>query len=169
MTFLSLLDLFGVILLGVVGTLSVSGIQSTPPSGTVSELLTLMNLDGKSFQTQVALLAVIAACILITRTILSIFFTRRTLKFFSLRSAQVTIQLVDRLLRTDLSYVQSKPMQETVHSLTTGASALMLGVLSTSVYLLGDFALLVVLSLASPLIRLIIFGMCSWYCLHIWR
>lgn len=147
MTFLSLLDLFGVILLGVVGTLSVSGIQSTPPSGTVSELLVLMNLDGKSFQAQVALLAVIAACTLITRTILSVFFTRRTLKFFSLRSAQVTIQLVDRLLRTDLSYVQSKPMQETVHSLTTGASALMLGVFATSVNLLGDLALLVVLSL----------------------
>jgi ABC-type multidrug transport system fused ATPase/permease subunit len=147
MIFLSLLDLIGVALLGLVGTLSVSGIQSAPPSGTVTDFLSVLNLDGKSFQVQVALLAVIAASALITRTILSVFFTRRTLKFFALRSAQTTISLVDRLLRTDLSYVQSKPTQETIHSVTTGASALMLGVFATSVNLLGDFSLLIVLSL----------------------
>ncbi len=147
MIFLSLLDLIGVALLGLVGTLSVSGIQSAPPSGTVTEFLSLLHLDGFSFQSQVALLAVIAATALITRTILSVFFTRRILKFFSIRSAQTTIGLVDRLLRTDLSYVQSRPTQETIFSLTTGASALMLGVFATSVNLLGDFSLLIVLSL----------------------
>jgi ABC-type multidrug transport system fused ATPase/permease subunit len=147
MILLSLLDLLGVALLGLVGTLSVSGIQSAPPSGTVAEFLILLHLDGFSFQSQVALLAVIAATALITRTILSVFFTRRTLKFFSIRSAQTTIGLVDRLLRTDLSYVQSRPTQETIFSLTTGASALMLGVFATSVNLLGDFSLLIVLSL----------------------
>jgi ABC-type multidrug transport system fused ATPase/permease subunit len=147
MILLSLLDLFGVALLGLVGTLSVSGIQSAPPSGTVSDFLRLLHLDGKSFQVQVALLAIIAAASLITRTILSVFFTRRTLKFFALRSAQTTISLVDRLLRTDLSYIQSKPTQESIHSVTTGASALMLGVFATSVNLLGDFSLLIVLSL----------------------
>ena len=147
MFFLSLLDLVGVALLGLVGTLSVSGIQSAPPSGTVYEFLSLLRLDGFGFQAQVALLAIFAAAALITRTILSVFFTRRTLKFFALRSAQTTISLVDRLLRTDLSYVQSRPSQETIHSLTTGASALMLGVFATSVNLLGDFWLLLVLSL----------------------
>lgn len=147
MIFLSLLDLIGVALLGLVGTLSVSGIQSAPPSGAVTDFLTLLRLDGKSFQVQVALLAVIAASALIIRTILSVFFTRRTLKFFALRSAQTTISLVDRLLRTDLSYVQSRPSQETIYSVTTGASALMLGVFATSVNLLGDFSLLIVLSL----------------------
>ncbi len=147
MIFLSFLDLIGVALLGLVGTLSVSGIQSAPPSGTVTDFLRLLQLDGKSFQIQVALLAVIAASALISRTILSVFFTRRTLKFFALRSAQTTISLVDRLLRTDLSYVQSRPTQETIYSVTTGASALMLGVYATSVNLLGDFSLLIVLSL----------------------
>lgn len=147
MIFLSLLDLIGVALLGLVGTLSVSGIQSAPPSGTVTQFLRLLQLDGFEFQTQVALIAVIAASSLILRTILSVFFTRRTLKFFALRSAQTTIGLVDRLLRTDLSYVQSRPTQETIYSLTTGASALMLGVFATTVNLIGDFSLLVVLSL----------------------
>ena len=145
--FLSLLDLIGVALLGLVGTLSVSGIQSVPPSGTVANFLTLLNMEDLSFQSQVALLALLAALALITRTILSVFFTRRTLKFFALRSAQTTSNLVDRLLRTNLGYIQSKPIQETIHSLTTGSSALMLGVFATSINLLGDFSLLVVLSL----------------------
>ena len=145
--FLSLLDLIGVALLGLVGTLSVSGIQSVPPSGTVANFLTLLNMEDLSFQSQVAILALLAALALITRTILSVFFTRRTLKFFALRSAQTTSNLVDRLLRTNLGYIQSKPIQETIHSLTTGSSALMLGVFATSINLLGDFSLLVVLSL----------------------
>jgi len=145
--FLSLLDLIGVALLGLVGTLSVSGIQSVPPSGTVANFLILLHMEDLSFQSQVAILALLAALALITRTILSVFFTRRTLKFFALRSAQTTSNLVDRLLRTNLGYIQSKPIQETIHSLTTGSSALMLGVFATSINLLGDFSLLVVLSL----------------------
>lgn len=145
--FLSLLDLIGVALLGLVGTLSVSGIQSVPPTGTVANFLTLLRVEDLSFQTQVALLALLAAFALITRTVLSVFFTRRTLKFFALRSAQTTSNLVDRLLSTNLGYIQSKPIQETIHSLTTGSSALMLGVFATSINLLGDFSLLIVLSL----------------------
>ena len=78
MIFFSLLDLIGVALLGLVGTLSVSGIQSTPPSGAVAEFLNLLRIADYNFQTQVALLALSAAFALITRTILSIFFTRRT-------------------------------------------------------------------------------------------
>jgi ABC-type multidrug transport system fused ATPase/permease subunit len=147
MIFLSLLDLIGVALLGLVGTLSVSGIQSVPPSGTVANFLTLLRMEDFSFQSQVALLALTAAFALITRTVLSVFFTRRTLKFFALRAAQTTSNLVDRLLSTDLSYIQSKPIQETIYSLTTGSSALMLGVFATSINLLGDFSLLIVLSI----------------------
>jgi ABC-type multidrug transport system fused ATPase/permease subunit len=145
--FLSLLDLIGVALLGLVGTLSVSGIQSVPPSGTVANFLTLLHMEDLSFQSQVAILALLSALALITRTILSVIFTRRTLKFFALRSAQTTSNLVDRLLSTNLGYIQSKPIQETIHSLTTGSSALMLGVFATSINLLGDFSLLVILSL----------------------
>jgi ATP-binding cassette subfamily C protein len=147
MVFLSLLDLFGVALLGLVGTLSVSGIQSVAPSSAVSRILAIFGLETYSFQTQVALLATMAAIALITRTILSVFFTRRTLKFFAIRAASTTVNLVDRLLSTDLSYIQSKPSQQTVHSLTTGSSALMLGVFATSINLIGDVSLLVVLSL----------------------
>ena len=147
MVFLSLLDLFGVALLGLVGTLSVSGIQSVAPSSAVSRILAIFGLETFSFQTQVALLATMAAIALITRTILSVFFTRRTLKFFAIRAASTTVNLVDRLLRTDLSYIQSKPSQQSVHSLTTGSSALMLGVFATSINLIGDVSLLVVLSL----------------------
>ena len=143
---LSLLDLLGVALLGLVGTLSISGIQSVPPTGTVLNLLSLFRISEVSFQTQVAILAVLAAVILLVRTVLSVFFTKRILKFFALRAANTTIDLIDRLLRTDLNYIQSKPIQETIHSLTTGASALMLGVFATSINLIGDVSLLVVLS-----------------------
>ena len=77
---LGFLDLLGVAILGVVGALSVTGIQSLEPGNTVGFIIRSLGLSNFSFQQQVAFLAVGAASILILRTILSIIITRKTLK-----------------------------------------------------------------------------------------
>jgi ATP-binding cassette subfamily C protein len=51
--FLSFLDLAGVALVGVLGSLSVRGVQSKEPGNRVGAVLEFMNLDGQSLQFQV--------------------------------------------------------------------------------------------------------------------
>jgi ABC-type multidrug transport system fused ATPase/permease subunit len=144
---MGLLDLLGVALLGLVGTLTISGIQSSQPSPQINSYLQLIRLDSFEFQEQVAILGLSAALILIGRTLFSIYITRRTLHFFSQKSAKLSSLLIDKLLKQNLTYISKRTSQETIYSLTTGTNALLMGVMATAVTLIGDIALVVILGI----------------------
>lgn len=78
---LAFLDLIGVALLGVVGSLSAVGLQKSNPGERVSAILNLLGLQGLSLDAQIGLLGLIAVFLLITRTILTIYLTRKSLFF----------------------------------------------------------------------------------------
>jgi ATP-binding cassette, subfamily B, bacterial PglK len=143
---MSILDLIGIALIGVIGALTVSGVQSQQPSNRVNGVLESLHLEGFQFQTQVAILGLTAAVFLVGRTILSMVFTRRTLLFLSLRGALISSSLIANLLRQPLLRIQEKTHQETLYAVTTGVNAIVLGVLATSVTLVADIALLVVIA-----------------------
>ena len=150
---LGFLDLLGVAILGVVGALSVTGIQSLEPGNTVGFIIRSLGLSNFSFQQQVAFLAVGAASILILRTILSIIIARKTYYFLSRRSALITANLFSRLLSQSLLKVQEKSTQENLYRLTVGVSSLTLIVLGTFIALVADVSLTLVM-----LIGLLIFN-----------
>ena len=157
--FMGLIDLLGVALIGVLGALAVSGVQSTAPSSKVATFLQLLNLDGLVFQTQAAILGTSAAVILISRTLISVIFTRRTLFFLSRRGAILTTNLVSKLLSEPLIRIQQNTSQDLVFSLTTGVNAITLGILGTGVILISDLSLLLVMGVGlfavDPLIAFI--------------
>ena len=72
-TFLGLLDLVGVILLGLLGAISVGGVQSRTPSSQFYSILQALNISHLGFQTQAAILGLSAAFLLVFRTVVSIF------------------------------------------------------------------------------------------------
>lgn len=162
---LGFLDLLGVAILGVVGALSVTGIQSLEPGNTVGFIIRSLGLSNFSFQQQVAFLAVGAASILILRTILSIIIARKTYYFLSRRSALITANLFSRLLSQSLLKVQEKSTQENLYRLTVGVSSLTLIVLGTFIALVADVSLTLIvftgLLIFNPLIAmqtLVFFG-----------
>ena len=53
---LGFLDLVGVAIIGVIGSLAVNGIQSRAPGTRIAEILEFLGLEGFTFQTQVAIL-----------------------------------------------------------------------------------------------------------------
>jgi ABC-type multidrug transport system fused ATPase/permease subunit len=145
---LNILDLAGVVIFGVLGTLAVTGVQSQNPSGRVSSILRIFRIEDLSFQNQVAVLALIATAFLILRTLLSMFFTKKSLKFLSLRGAHLSGDLVDKYLRKDLLQVQQRNSQETLFALTVGATAVTVGVLGSFVMLISDLSLIFILTSA---------------------
>jgi len=82
---------------------------------------------------------------LVGRTVLSIFFTMRILFFLSRRGAQVSAELVAKLLSQSLLTIQSRTTQETLYLVTSGVSAIMIQVLATSLIWVADLALLIVM------------------------
>ena len=69
--FLGFMDLLGVAVIGILGALAVTGIQSKEPGNRVSAFLNFVGLNGVEFQKQVAILGLVAALVLIIRTIFS--------------------------------------------------------------------------------------------------
>jgi ABC-type multidrug transport system fused ATPase/permease subunit len=139
------LDLLGVMAVGLLGALSVSGIQSSNPGDRVGSALEIIQIQDLAFQTQVLILGVSAVVLLVSRTILSIFFTRRILFFLSRRGAKISAELISKLLSQPLMIVQSRTTQETVYAVTTGVERIVLQVLATSVVWIADLSLLVIM------------------------
>lgn len=141
-----LLDLLGIAMIGVLGALAVSGVQSRVPGSRISSFLNTIGIEELDFQAQAAVLAILAALLLITRTLISVFFTRRTLKFLSFKSARISATLMSKLLSKQLVFIQKRTMQETLYAITMGVNTITLGVLGTTVWLISDSALLIILS-----------------------
>lgn len=142
---LGFLDLIGVAAFGILGALAVTGVQSQQPGNRVSAILSALGLSDNGFQQQVAFLGLGAAAILVIRTFLSIVATRRIFFFLSRRGALISSSLVSRLLSQSLLKVQNRSTQETVYSVTAGVSAITLGVLGTTMTLIADGSLLLIL------------------------
>lgn len=139
------LDLLGVVAIGLLGALSVTGLQSSNPGNRVSLALEILHIQDATFQMQAAILGISAVVLLVGRTILSIFFTRRTLFFLSRRGAKISAELISRLLSQPLLVVESRTTQETAYAVTTGVERLVLQVLATAVIWIADFTLLLVM------------------------
>jgi len=142
---LGLLDLAGVAILGVLGALAVNGVASRGPGDRVSYVLEFLGLNNQSLQSQVAALGIIVATLLIGKTIISIVFTKRILVFLSRRGALISSDLLKRLLAQPLQNLQENSMQQNLYAVTAGVSTITVGVLGTSVSLIADFSLLIIL------------------------
>lgn len=139
------LDLLGVIAVGLLGALSVTGLQSGIPGDRVLGALEFLHIRSATFQTQALILGSSAVVLLIGRTILSIIFTRRILFFLSRRGAQISADIISRLLSQPLLVVQSRTAQETVYAITAGVERIVLQVLAAAVVWISDATLLFVM------------------------
>jgi ABC-type multidrug transport system fused ATPase/permease subunit len=144
--FLGVLDLLGVLAIGLLGALSVTGLAEQKSGNRVNAVLELLNIDQFSFQTQTVVIGVIAMLLLVGRTLISIFFTRRVLFFLSRRGAKLSANIISRLLAQPLLSVQARTTQETLYAVTNGVGVITLGILATSIVLLSDALLLLVLA-----------------------
>jgi ABC-type multidrug transport system fused ATPase/permease subunit len=145
--FFGLLDLAGVALVGVLGALAVNGVQSRSPGNRVSEVLRLLNIDQLSLQEQATVIGLLAATLLISKTILSVLFVRKTMFFLARRSALISSDLISRVLAQPLIKIQSKSMQQTLYTVTAGVDAVVLGVLNAIILVISDLSLLAILGI----------------------
>lgn len=140
--FMSGIDLVAVALFGILGSLTISGVTSKNPGNRVGKVLELMGLESYTFQRQVAIIGMVAVLLLISRTLLSIVFSRQIMFFLARKGAQISSRLLTKLLRQPLLYVQRRSSQETLYSLTTGVANITLGIIGTAISVISDFALI---------------------------
>lgn len=141
-----LLDLAGVAIVGVLSALAITGVGSKTPGDRVQMVLEFLHLENMNLQSQAAILGLMAAGFLISKTILSIFFARKTMFFLARRSARLSGELTAKLLSRPLTTIHSKSMQQTLYALTLGVDSISMGVLNTFVMLISDTSLVIIMS-----------------------
>ena len=156
---LGLLDLLGVALLGAIGALTIKGVQSQPPGDRVQSALNFLNIENLSFQNQVVVLGIAAIFILIFKTLVSIKVTRLILGFLAKRSSDISSKIVSKLLSQPIKGLEATNSHELQYAIGSGVSAIVLGILGTSLTVVADLSLLIILGLAifliNPLVALV--------------
>jgi ABC-type multidrug transport system fused ATPase/permease subunit len=145
--FLGGLDLIGVALIGILGALSITGVQSQEPGNRIGSILKVLNLENLSFQSQSAILGLLAGFFLVTKTILSVLFTKRALSFLAFRSADVSKKLTHQLLLQPYLKIQERSTQEWLFAVTGSVNSLIIGVMGSVVSMISDFSLIFVMLL----------------------
>lgn len=143
--FFGLMDLVGVMLIGAIGSLSVTGVSSGQTGNRVGRLLQSLNIETYSLQTQVGILGTIAALTLISKTILSLIFTKKSLFFLARRGAMISANLVKKYFSLPVSRINSRSAQESIYALTAGVNYVMVGVIGVWMSLISDISLLLIL------------------------
>jgi ABC-type multidrug transport system fused ATPase/permease subunit len=144
-TFLALLDLIGVALIGVATATLIRGLQSLDAGNQVSRFLELTNLDGLPQKTLLTLLVTSAVFFFILKTLLSVYYFRRTLRYLSYRNAEISSSLVSKMLNRPVEKIFKNSIQHQIYNVTGGVERLIGGVVSSLVVITADLVLLIVM------------------------
>lgn len=145
---LGFLDLVGVAIIGVLGSLALKGVQSQNTGGRTSQALKLLRIQNFDFQNQVMILALLATFFLILKTILTIVLNRRILFFLSNQAAALSEKLLARVLNKPILGIQQNSSQEIQYAVGSGVSAIALGIVGTLASIITDSTTLLILVVA---------------------
>ena len=151
-TFLAFLDLFGVALIGITSAILIRGLQGLTAGDQVSRFLELLNLDGLPQRNLLILLGGTAVFFFIIKTIISVYFLRRTLRYMSIRNAQISSSLVSKMLNRPVEKIFSKSIQHQIYNVTSGVERLVGGAVTNLVVIASDLVLLLVILIGLMLV-----------------
>ena len=143
-TFLSLMDLMGVLIVGVIATIVIQTTGTTTPTTRLA-FLDKYGWGALDPKNQALYLGLLAVGLLVGRTLASIFLTRRVLFFLSNRGSKVSSSLVSLLLNQSMLRIQQTTSQEIIFNVTAGVEAITLKILATAVSMVADFSLLLIM------------------------
>lgn len=152
----ALLDLAGILILGLVSAMSVSIFGGGQPPRIAESAMNALGFSKAPTASQLLLLAAIAVFLLLFKSVINAVLTRRVLKFLSGRQADIAGRLAAKILNSSLIEIQGRSSQETAYALTEGVNHATLIVLGLALVLCAETALIVVLGvgllLVSPVV-----------------
>jgi len=150
---LSLLDLVGVMLVGLFALLTISPESLQLNDSNQMKLLARLGLIGDDFDLTLRRISVVAIVFLLCRTFFSLLIMNYTFKFLAKQAAKISSQLTRRVLNLPMLELRSFSSQDLAYSLTLGVDRAVLGVLGTFITLLGDITIVIVLFMGLFLIN----------------
>ncbi|MFA7323432.1 MAG: ABC transporter ATP-binding protein [Candidatus Nanopelagicales bacterium] len=141
----SLLDIVGVLLLGVVGMLATAAVQESGMPSALAPLAQRLGIDDVPLITLAAGCAALAAGFLLSKSVISALLMRRIFRFLGSRQGEISARLTQRLLSMPLLAIEQRSSQETVYAISTGVYLLITSMLGSFAILLSEMTLLILL------------------------
>lgn len=145
---LSVLDLIGIALIGLVASVAVSGIGLTSIPGWVQNFIDAVGLGGLTVIQLSVTLAVAAVLILVFKTIASAFLTRWITRFLASQQAEVSTRLARGFLALPLASVQRWTTSEAIYALGAGVSAATTSLLSSATTIASEAFLFTIVGIS---------------------
>lgn len=145
---LGILDLIGIALVGLVAAVAVSGIDPSSLPGWASNALALLGLSGLTVSQLSVTIALAAVTVLVLKTVLSAFLSRRITFFLANCQADLSSTMAARFLRQPLTDVQHWTTAEATYALNAGAGAATVALLGSTVMIASETFLFVIIGLS---------------------
>jgi len=144
---LSILDLFGLVIVGVVTSLGYSATNSTDVPDSLNFIWKIPSLQDKGLSYITFVIASLAVIALLTKTLLSALLVRRVIGFLSIREAEISAYYIHKMLNSRASVLRKKSPQQVsgvALSAVNAAITVTLGQLTTLVVEVLSVILLIV-------------------------
>jgi ATP-binding cassette, subfamily B, bacterial PglK len=156
---LNLLDLIGIALIGLVAAIAASGVGAKAPiPPVVEQMFERIGLGDLTVSQMSVIVAFTAVFVLVLKTVLQAIMSRRIFRFLANRQAEVSANLARQFLSRPLLFVQRWTTSEAIYALGSGVGAATVAVLGSSITILAEVSLFVIvfvtLLLVDPLITI---------------
>lgn len=143
---LGLLDIVGIVLMGLVAAVLASGLIPGRMPGYVSYVLTLPFLDDLTLIRTAALLGAVAVLAMLAKSAFGVLFTRALFRFLAHQQADVSERLVQQFLSQPLLFVQRWTTARAQYALTSGVGFAIVIALGGASSALAEFMLFTVVA-----------------------
>ena len=142
---LAFFDLIGIFFIGILGSVTIYGVQSKTVGDRTFKVLELLNLENFTFHYQVAALSLIAFSFLFSKTIISAYLTKRILFFLSIKGAELSAKLTKSIFDSNPQEIIKHRKLDILYALGVGIDSISTKIIAIVITLFSDAVLLVVL------------------------
>jgi len=145
---LGLLDLVGIVLIGLVAAVAVSGVGLTQIPSQAQSVLNAIGLEGMTVSQLTIVLALSAVVILVTKTGISAILARKIMVYLANRQAELSVNLARRFLSTPLVVIQKWTTSEAIYALGGGVSAATVALLGAAITIASEVFLFAIVGVS---------------------
>ena len=142
---LAIIDLLGLALIGLLASLTATGIVNQNPRGLTFELIKFLNLESLRLNAQILIFSFFALSFFTFKSISSIYLNRKIIFFMGRKSAEISSHLLLNLIGQPLQHLQKYSVQETIYLTTSGLNRLFNAVITNSMSLIVDIFLIILM------------------------
>ena len=144
--FIGLVDLAALAMIATFGSLGATYVSGFALPAQIQTLIDRVGLGGYQVKELLVIFALATAFLFVFRSVSSLILTRRIYLYLANRQTRISVELAKRLSGASFTWIKRKDTNELIYALTDGVGALMLGIISSFMIIVGElFFLLLIL------------------------